>query len=244
MAPGPDSHAIARANRARRVRPAVFAPRLRAGGRLQTRQRHDRLARRVEEARPHFPSSLSWQNCRGDLDGSKPAKKPIKGCPTDRELLHRESRHARPLSRVAHRKRAPENAGAGTAGPMGWVVSPGGLPQVNATTRDTVSGGIGGLPGLRVLSCGSPSTPSSAKRCCHRTNDADPGGDLPRRPTLRRCKDQLCPLYVLALTVPVRDDRRQPLAVRLAKDDAYCLGHAARFAQPPVPVNQANTSEH
>jgi hypothetical protein len=54
----------------------------------------DRLARRVKEARPLFSSGLFRQNRRGDLGGAKPGGKPIKGCPTDRELLHRENRNA------------------------------------------------------------------------------------------------------------------------------------------------------
>jgi len=44
----------------------------------------------------------------------------------------------------------------------------GGAVSVNATTRATVSAAIGALPGLRVLSRSRPSTPLSAKRCCHR----------------------------------------------------------------------------
>ena len=40
--------------------------------------------------------------------------------------------------------------------------------QVSATSRAAVSVAIGALPGLRVLSYNKPSTPASAKRCCHR----------------------------------------------------------------------------
>jgi hypothetical protein len=39
---------------------------------------------------------------------------------------------------------------------------------VSATTRAVVSAAIGALPGLRVVSRSKPSTPLSAKRCCHR----------------------------------------------------------------------------
>ena len=72
-----------------------------------------------------------------------------------------------------------------------WVAWCGGAVQVNATTRAVVSAAIGALPGLRVLSRSKPSTPLSAKRCCHRhtvgrltpmlcaTRCADP--DQPRR---------------------------------------------------------------
>jgi hypothetical protein len=54
----------------------------------------------------------------------------------------------------------------------------------------------------------------------------------------------MCSLYVLTLTVPIRGDRRQPLALPCAKDDAYRLGHAARFAQPRTTVNQPIASVH
>jgi putative transposase len=54
----------------------------------------DCLARRVKEARPFFSSGLFRQNHRGDLGGAKPGEKPIRRCPTDRELLHRENRNA------------------------------------------------------------------------------------------------------------------------------------------------------
>ena len=52
--------------------------------------------------------------------------------------------------------------------PVQWVVSAGGSAQVSATTRCTTASGVGGLPGFLVLSCNSPSTPASAKRCCQR----------------------------------------------------------------------------
>ena len=48
------------------------------------------------------------------------------------------------------------------ARPVQWVASPGGSAQVSATTRRTLFSGIGALPGLRVLSRNSPSTPASA----------------------------------------------------------------------------------
>ena len=49
-----------------------------------------------------------------------------------------------------------------------WVVSPGGGPSVRAINCATTGSGTGGLPGLRVLSCSSPSTPASMKRRCQR----------------------------------------------------------------------------
>src|SRR3984893_7608247 len=59
-----------------------------------------------------------------------------------------------------------------------WVLSPGGGPKARSTTRCTVLGGSGGLPGLRGLSRNSPSTPSAMNRACqvHTT-----GFDLPDR---------------------------------------------------------------
>src|SRR5205814_2918579 len=46
--------------------------------------------------------------------------------------------------------------------PPPWVVSRGGSAQVSASTLATVVIGTGAVPGSRVLSCRSPSTPSSA----------------------------------------------------------------------------------
>ena len=54
------------------------------------------------------------------------------------------------------------------ARPVQWVAWCGGSVQVRATTRALVSSAIGALPGLRVRSRSRPSTPLSAKRCCHR----------------------------------------------------------------------------
>ncbi len=48
------------------------------------------------------------------------------------------------------------------ARPVQCVASHGGAAQVSATTRATVSPGKRGLPGGRVLSRSSPSTPSAA----------------------------------------------------------------------------------
>ncbi len=60
------------------------------------------------------------------------------------------------------------------AGPVGRLVRRFGAEPapakagVSATTRAVVSAASGALPGLRVLSRSRPSTPVSAKRCCHR----------------------------------------------------------------------------
>jgi len=48
------------------------------------------------------------------------------------------------------------------ARPVQWVASPDGSPWVNASTWATVAVGTGFLPGGRVLSRSSPSTPASA----------------------------------------------------------------------------------
>src|SRR5260221_9398543 len=75
-----------------------------------------------------------------------------------------------------HRKLTP--AAFASIRPVQWVASPGGGPSARSTTRCTVSGGSGGLPGLRVLSRASPSTPSAMNRACHRHTT---GFDLPDR---------------------------------------------------------------
>jgi hypothetical protein len=48
------------------------------------------------------------------------------------------------------------------------VASPGGSPQVSATTFCTVASGVGALPGLRLASRNSPSIPAMAYRRCQR----------------------------------------------------------------------------
>src|SRR4029079_14110764 len=77
--------------------------------------------------------------------------------------------------------------------PVQWVASPGGGPSAKSTTRCTVAAGSGGLPGLRVLSRVSPSTPSAMKRACqrHPTGLAlpDRAHDLGRAAAVGRCKD-------------------------------------------------------
>jgi hypothetical protein len=57
---------------------------------------------------------------------------------------------------------------AAIARPVQRVASPGGSPRVNATTCSTTAMGSGVLPGGRLLSRSSPSTPSSMNRSCHR----------------------------------------------------------------------------
>jgi len=81
--------------------------------------------------------------------------------------------------------------------PVQWVAWCGGSVQVSAATRAVTSAAIGALPGLRVLSRNRPSTPLSAKRCCHRHTvgrqclapPAAPNADPPRR---ARCVPARC----------------------------------------------------
>ena len=94
-----------------------------------------------------------------------------------------------------------------------WVVSPGGSSSVSATTRSATSGPSGGMREGRVLSRNSPSTPSSAKRCCQRQTQVF---DLPVRrmisivPTpLGAEQDDLGAPDVLLRRVAVLDQRRQ-----------------------------------
>ena len=53
------------------------------------------------------------------------------------------------------------------ARPVQWVAWCRGAVHVSATTRAVISAASGALPGWRVLSRSTPSTPLSAKRCCH-----------------------------------------------------------------------------
>src|SRR5580704_18798666 len=116
------------------------------------------------------------------------------------------------------------------ARPVQWVAWCGGLVHVSATTCAVVSAAIGALPGLRVLARNKPSTPLSAKRCCHRH-------------TVGRLTPMLCatscaecrsaeasamrrPLPMFARPVVVGHDRRQLLALRCAQNHAYCCAMA------------------
>ena len=54
---------------------------------------------------------------------------------------------------------------------------------------------------------------SQSHRQTHRTIDAKPHGDLPHRPAVRLCQNDLCPLHMLALAVAVRGNRRQAFTI-------------------------------
>ena len=70
--------------------------------------------------------------------------------------------------RQPHTERSAMLVVSATARPVQWVTSPGGSEQVRANTCATVLEGSGCLPGGRVLSCSSPSTPSSPYRSYQR----------------------------------------------------------------------------
>jgi hypothetical protein len=80
----------------------------------------------------------------------------------------------RPPDALYRTQRNADGVGHRPAGPLGRLVRRLGAEPapakagVSATTCALVSAAIGGLPGFRVLSRSRPSTPLSAKRCCHR----------------------------------------------------------------------------
>jgi hypothetical protein len=150
------------------------------------------------------------------------------------------------LPDVLHRaQRDPDGLGHRPTGPC--VAPGGGSPQVSATARATVSAGIGGLPGLRVLSRSSPSGPSSAKRCCQRHTTGRLTSVLPLAALGRRfvaASTTFDPFDMLARLVAVRRDRLKPLPVRRAQQNTYSLCHPHRLARCSHVVNRQNVSEH
>src|SRR6185312_166347 len=94
------------------------------------------------------------------------------------------------------------------ARPVQWVAWCGGAVQVNATIRAVVSAAIGALPGLRVLSRSTPSTPLSPSPYC-RPADTDAPRQPLRRAPIRRGEHKARPLGMLARPVAVGHDRRQ-----------------------------------
>src|SRR5580704_5539678 len=105
------------------------------------------------------------------------------------------------------------------ARPVQWVASPNGLPWVSASTLATVAVGTGFLPGGRVLSRSSPSTPllpAPHRWAAH----AGAVGHLKHLQALRREQNDLRALDVLQRSVPIVNDRRQPGAILCADDDA------------------------
>ena len=115
-------------------------------------------------------------------------------------------------SRCASRMRCTERrltpAAFASIRPVQWVASPGGRPSVRSTTRCTTVAGSGCLPGLRVLSRVSPSTPSAMNRACHRqTTGFDFAGaahDLSGTAALDRRQDDVGAPYMLLRRAAVR----------------------------------------
>ena len=102
--------------------------------------------------------------------------------------------------------------------PVQWLVSPGGGPSARSTTLCTVLVGSGGLPGLRVLSRVSPSTPSAMNRACHlHTTGLDSperAHDLGGATTVGSGKNDVGPPHMLLRRAAIRDDRLKSMAVR------------------------------
>src|ERR1700730_9872376 len=102
-------------------------------------------------------------------------------------------------------------------GPSSGCSRPAAAPRPDRPPAERCWGGSGGLPGLRVLSRNSPSTPSAMNRACqvHTT-----GFDLPdRRIDLGSAaavgggKDNLGAPHVLLWCAAIRNDRLKPEAI-------------------------------
>ena len=117
--------------------------------------------------------------------------------------------------------------------PVQWVASPGGSSRVSSTTRSTIAGGSGGVPGFLVLSRSRPATPSCANRSRQRRTEgrerparrpiaAVPWPSAAARTTLAR---QTC----FWRAVPVRHDRLETAAVGRAHVDGGSLAHGAGY---------------
>jgi hypothetical protein len=111
------------------------------------------------------------------------------------------------------------------------------------TTRATVSAGVAGVPGGRVLSRNSPAGPSSANRCCHRQT-AGPFRHRQHRQTIRRQQHDPSPQHMLMRAVAIADDRDKLRAILNIEQDAHRLRHNRRFAQAVAFVNRASRSMH
>ena len=80
-----------------------------------------------------------------------------------------EPSHPRPCAaQIRCTERSDRPLAAAIARPVQCVASPGGAARVSSTTRSITIGGNGGRPGLRVLSCSRPATPSRMNRSCQR----------------------------------------------------------------------------
>src|SRR5262249_21052975 len=114
------------------------------------------------------------------------------------------------------------------ARPVQWVISPGGSPQVNASTLLTVSIATHFLPGGRVLSRSRPDTPASAyrprPRHC-RTAHTGTAGHLQHRQPFGREQNNAGTLHMLHRPGAITNDRFQADAILVADDDTKILGH-------------------
>src|ERR1700716_1993193 len=127
--------------------------------------------------------------------------------------------------------------------PVQWLASPGGAESAKSTTRCTVAAGSGGLPGLRVLSRVSPSTPSAMKRACQRHTT---GFGLPdprmlgRAAAVGRCKDDFGAPDMLLRRVAIGHNRLKPTAIvrrdldRNSRSHHESLNCFGRFGNRPI----------
>src|ERR1700760_3637830 len=100
-----------------------------------------------------------------------------------------------------------------------WVVSPGGAPRVRSINWAMT----GALPGLRVLSRNSPSTPASIKRRCQRHTQ---GLDTPaRRMILAVPQPPAMARTICVGTVAIGNDCLQSLPIPRPEPDLDILPH-------------------
>ena len=101
--------------------------------------------------------------------------------------------------------------------PVQCVASPGGGPSARSITCCTVSVGSGGLPGLRVLSRNSPSTPSGHEALLptpdHRLRSARSAHDLRGAAAVGGGQDDVGAPHMLLRRAAIRDDRLKPTAI-------------------------------
>ena len=134
------------------------------------------------------------------------------------------------------------------ARPVQCVTCPGGSEQVSARIFATVAVASFAVPGGRVLSRSNPSTPASANRTCqcHTAGRLTSGlaGHLGHDQSVDRQQHDPSTLDVFLWAVPISDNRRQLLLIGTTNDDANCLGHLPKLAEPPNLVNRPSASVH
>jgi hypothetical protein len=72
----------------------------------------------------------------------------------------------------------------------------------------------------------------------HRPTDIHPSRHLLHRPTIRRSKNDLRTLDMLAWQVAIRSNRLKSPSVRRAQPNAYCLCHPRSFARRQLRTSQ------